>query len=68
MIPKSETSLGGSGRTLVTLSIIVVFFALASTSQATQGPVLIGIACYLGIMARIIQAGRVADRKEDGSY
>lgn len=41
---------------LVTLSLLLAFVSFALTSQATAGVWMIGVACYLGILARLVQA------------
>lgn len=44
------------GAILVILGIIAVVVGFLSLTQATTGMGLIGIACFLGIVARILQA------------
>lgn len=46
---------------LVFLSILVAVAGLLLTSRATLGVSLIGLACYLGIVARIMQADKAAE-------
>lgn len=43
-------------RMLIALGILFALAGLFTASQATLGVALIGLACFLGIMARIAQA------------
>ncbi|MBI2846944.1 MAG: hypothetical protein HYX82_03585 [Chloroflexi bacterium] len=43
---------------LVLIAIIVTVIGAASLNQATLGVGLIGIACLIGILARIVQASK----------
>lgn len=51
----------GSGLCLI-LAYGVAFFGLVLASQATIGVALVGVACLLGITARMIQAQYVINR------
>lgn len=42
---------------LLILSILALGFGILSLSQATMGVGFCAVACYLGIVARIVQAG-----------
>jgi hypothetical protein len=41
---------------MVIVSVLAIIVGFLLSSQATTGVVIIGIACWAGIMARIIQA------------
>lgn len=41
---------------LVAISIFALLGAMLTVSKATLGVGLVGLACYLGIMARLVQA------------
>jgi len=44
-------------RGLLVIAVLVAVAGVFSASEATLGAVLMGLACFLGILARIAQAG-----------
>lgn len=43
---------------LVLIALVLAGFGVLMLSSATSGVGLIGLACFTGILARIVQAGR----------
>jgi hypothetical protein len=60
---ESRPMSAGSGLCLVAYG--VAFFGLMLASQATLGVAVVGVACLLGITARMIQAQYVINRSKD---
>ncbi len=51
---------------LIVLGIIAVIAGVLLASQASSGAALVGAGCFLGILARIIQANRLHDMTMEG--
>jgi succinate-acetate transporter protein len=41
---------------LILFSLLAIVFGILSMSQATMGAAIVGVGCFLGILARISQA------------